>query len=95
MERSRRGASLWDFLRRRSRGAEEAGNVPLPRAYAAAELADGVIANGGSERATYLIDQQISYARTHGVHQAFNAQTPYINTIPVEQQVPIPCDQEI
>lgn len=56
---------------------------------------DGVIANGGSERATYLIDQQISYARTHGVHQAFNAQTPYINTIPVEQQVPIPGDQEI
>lgn len=56
---------------------------------------DGVINNEGSERATYLIDQQISYARTHGVHQPFNAQTPYINTIPVEQQPRIPGDQDI
>lgn len=56
---------------------------------------DGVISNEGSERATYLIDQQISYARTHGVHQPFNAQTPYINTIPVEQQPRIPGDQDI
>ncbi|MGL4766512.1 MAG: pyruvate dehydrogenase (acetyl-transferring), homodimeric type [Formosimonas sp.] len=56
---------------------------------------DGVISNEGSERATYLIDKQISYARTHGVHQPFNAQTPYINTIPVEQQPRIPGDQDI
>ena len=56
---------------------------------------DGVIENGGSQRAAYLIDQTISYARTHGVHQPFNAQTPYINTIPVDQQPRIPGDQDI
>ena len=56
---------------------------------------EGVIANEGTERATFLIDQQISYARTHGVHQPFAAQTPYINTIPVEQQPRIPGDQDI
>lgn len=56
---------------------------------------DGVISNEGTERAGYLIDKQISYARTHGVHQPFHAQTPYINTIPVEQQPRIPGDQDI
>ena len=55
----------------------------------------GVIENGGSQRAAYLIDQTISYARTHGVHQPFSAQTPYINTIPVDQQPRIPGDQDI
>jgi pyruvate dehydrogenase E1 component len=59
------------------------------------EALDGVIANEGSERAGFLIDKQISYARTHGVHQPFHAQTPYINTIPVEQQPRIPGDQDI
>ena len=47
---------------------------------------DGVIKTEGPERAAYLIDQQISHARVNGVNQPFHAETPYINTIPVEQQ---------
>jgi pyruvate dehydrogenase E1 component len=56
---------------------------------------DGVIHAVGPERAAYLIDQQISHARVNGVNQAFHAETPYINTIPVEMQARIPGDQNI
>jgi pyruvate dehydrogenase E1 component len=56
---------------------------------------DGVIHAVGPERAAYLIDQQISHARVNGVNQPFHAETPYINTIPVELQARIPGDQNI
>ena len=56
---------------------------------------DGVIRNEGPERAAYLIDQQISHARVNGVNQPFHAETPYINTIPVEQQARLPGDQTV
>ena len=56
---------------------------------------DGVIRTEGAERAAFLIDQQISHARVSGVNQAFHAETPYINTIPVELQVRLPGDQNI
>jgi pyruvate dehydrogenase E1 component len=59
------------------------------------EALQGVIQTEGTERAAYLIDQQISYARINGVDQAFHAETPYINTIPVERQARITGDQEI
>ena len=55
----------------------------------------GVIANEGPDRAAFLIDEQISYARVNGVVQPFHAETPYINTIPVEQQAKLPGDQEV
>jgi pyruvate dehydrogenase E1 component len=56
---------------------------------------DGVIRAEGPERAAYLIDQQISHARVNGVDQPFHAETPYINTIPVENQARLPGDQNI
>ena len=56
---------------------------------------DGVIRNEGPERAAYLIDQQISHARVNGVNQPFHAETPYINTIPVERQARLPGDQNV
>ncbi|MCS6763896.1 MAG: pyruvate dehydrogenase (acetyl-transferring), homodimeric type [Candidatus Protistobacter heckmanni] len=56
---------------------------------------DGVIAQEGLERAAYLIDKQIEFARVNGVNQPFHAETPYINTIPVEQQAKLPGDQEV
>jgi len=56
---------------------------------------DGVIKAEGPERAAYLIDQQISHARVNGVNQPFHAETPYINTIPVEQQARLPGDQNV
>lgn len=57
------------------------------------EALNGVISVEGTDRAAYLIDKQIEFARVNGVVQPFHAETPYINTIPVEQQVPLPGDQ--
>ncbi len=56
---------------------------------------NGVIKQEGVDRAAFLIDEQISHARVNGVVQPFHAETPYINTIPVEQQAKLPGDQEI
>jgi pyruvate dehydrogenase E1 component len=56
---------------------------------------NGVIQQEGVDRAAFLIDEQISHARVSGVVQPFHAETPYINTIPVEQQARLPGDQEI
>ena len=59
------------------------------------EALNGVIAKEGVDRAAFLIDEQISHARVNGVVQPFHAETPYINTIPVEKQAKLPGDQEI
>ena len=59
------------------------------------EALDNVIDHHGSERTAYLIDQQIAHARTNGVLQALHTETPYINTIGVDQQPPLPGDQAI
>ena len=55
----------------------------------------GVIQKEGVDRAAFLIDEQISHARVSGVVQPFHAETPYINTIPVEQQAKLPGDQQV
>ncbi|MGN6667576.1 MAG: pyruvate dehydrogenase (acetyl-transferring), homodimeric type [Trinickia sp.] len=56
---------------------------------------EGVISAVGPDRAHYLIEKQIEFARVHGEHLPFSAQTPYINTIPVSRQAKIPGDQDI
>ncbi|WP_347554079.1 pyruvate dehydrogenase (acetyl-transferring), homodimeric type [Robbsia sp. KACC 23696] len=59
------------------------------------EALEGVLKAAGPERAHYLIEKQIEFARVHGEHLPFSANTPYINTIPVSQQAPIPGDQDL
>ncbi|AKM31976.1 pyruvate dehydrogenase (acetyl-transferring), homodimeric type [Pandoraea faecigallinarum] len=56
---------------------------------------EGVLAAEGPERAHYLLEKLIEFARINGEHLPFSANTPYINTIPVDQQARIPGDQDI
>jgi pyruvate dehydrogenase E1 component len=56
---------------------------------------DGVLAAEGPDRAHFLIEQLIDKAHRSGAYLPFSANTAYINTIPVAQQVPIPGDQNI
>ncbi|VVE06621.1 pyruvate dehydrogenase [Pandoraea iniqua] len=56
---------------------------------------EGVLAAEGPDRAHYLLEKLIEFARINGEHLPFSANTPYINTIPVDQQARIPGDQEI
>ncbi|MDR2710154.1 MAG: pyruvate dehydrogenase (acetyl-transferring), homodimeric type [Burkholderiales bacterium] len=56
---------------------------------------EGILQHAGPMRAHYLIEQLIEKARLEGVNLPFSANTEYINTIPLDQQTPIPGDQEI
>ena len=56
---------------------------------------NGVLQNSGAERARFLLTQLRSQANRQGVSIAFTANTPYINTIPADQQSPFPGSREI
>lgn len=56
------------------------------------ESLDSVLALEGPERATYLLNQVLQFARKKGCNVGDSLNTPYINTIPVEKQAPIPGD---
>ena len=59
------------------------------------EALAGVLEAEGPDRAHFLIEQLIDKARRSGAWLPFSANTAYINTIPVDQQVRIPGDQNI
>src|SRR5947209_9589807 len=56
---------------------------------------EGVLQSGGPERAQYLLTQLKNKANRQGVAIPFTANTPYINTIPPDQQPPYPGSREI
>ena len=56
---------------------------------------DYVLEHGGPERVVELLQQLQIRAHKAGVHIPFSANTPYINTIPREQQTPFPGNREI
>jgi pyruvate dehydrogenase E1 component len=56
---------------------------------------DYVVSSGGSDRATYLLTRLKQRAFAQNVNFTGVATTPYVNTIPVEQQPPYPGDREI
>jgi pyruvate dehydrogenase E1 component len=56
---------------------------------------DDVIDRDGTERAHYLLDRAVKSARARGAVLPFGATTPYMNTIPVDQQPDYPGDAEL
>jgi pyruvate dehydrogenase E1 component len=56
------------------------------------EALDTVIEREGPHRAHYLLERLIDQARRSGAHIPYSANTAYINTIPVHQEVPSPGD---
>jgi pyruvate dehydrogenase E1 component len=56
---------------------------------------DAVIEKEGLERARFLVQQLIDKAHSSGVFLPYNANTPYVNTIPVEAEPRYPGDREI
>ena len=59
------------------------------------EALQAVLAQEGTERAYFLIEQLVAIARQSGANIPFSANTPYINTIPIAQQPPFPGDTTI
>jgi pyruvate dehydrogenase E1 component len=56
---------------------------------------DHVLQTGGPSRVARLLSQLQVHARRNGVKLPFTANTPYINTIPADEQPPIPGSNEI
>ncbi len=59
------------------------------------ESFDAVLEHGGPKLARRILDQIRERARTAGVEIPFTANTPYINTIPANQETPFPGDQDM
>ena len=56
---------------------------------------DAVMRKDGSDRADYLLKKLIDEAYKEGSHKPLTRITPYINTIPTEEEVKSPGDQNI
>jgi pyruvate dehydrogenase E1 component len=56
---------------------------------------ESVISNEGVDRAQFLLERLIGQVRKAGVDLPFNANTPYVNTIPTQKQPPVPGDFKI
>ncbi len=59
------------------------------------ESLDDVIRNGGAERVRHLLRAMQIRAHSAGIKLPFSANTPYINTIPVEDQIPYPGNRDM
>ena len=58
------------------------------------ESLEYVLASGGAERVNEILERLEEHAHKHGVDIPFTAQTPYINTIPVEEEPEYPGNLE-
>ena len=59
------------------------------------ESLDQVIDEGGPDRARYLLERLAHRAASLGVPAALSPITPYLNTIPPEEEVPYPGDRAL
>src|SRR5579864_6794411 len=59
------------------------------------ESFDQVVREEGQESAITLLDRVRGHAQSRGIALPFTANTPYLNTIPLEKQAIFPGDQEI
>ena len=59
------------------------------------EALDGVVEEGGTERASYLLDRLTDRAALFGATRPMKVTTPYINTIPVDEELPYPGNRDI
>jgi len=59
------------------------------------ESIDSVLTQHGPDRAHYLLNQMIDFARRSGAYQPYSPNTAYLNTIPVGRQPEFPGDRSI
>ncbi|MFP4501602.1 MAG: pyruvate dehydrogenase (acetyl-transferring), homodimeric type [Candidatus Hydrogenedentota bacterium] len=59
------------------------------------EAFDNLLQREGRQAAAQLLARLHEYAQEEGVHLPFSANTPYVNTIPKEEEPPYPGDREL
>ena len=75
--------------------AQDSADVDAIETQEWLESLDYVLQTGGAERATHLLQKLQLHLQQAGVQLPFSATTPYINSIPIEQQPPFPGSREI
>ncbi|QBQ56553.1 pyruvate dehydrogenase (acetyl-transferring), homodimeric type [Nitrosococcus wardiae] len=75
--------------------AETIENIEAQETREWLESLDYVLQQGGPQRTVRLLDRLRLHAQKAGVSLPYPANTPYINTIPADQQSPFPGSQEI
>ncbi|ORE96091.1 pyruvate dehydrogenase subunit E1 [Stappia sp. 22II-S9-Z10] len=56
---------------------------------------EDVIQRDGADRAHFLLDKAVQQARANGATLPFSATTPYLNTIPADEDLDLPGDSEV
>src|SRR3954452_21285812 len=59
------------------------------------EALEAVVSVDGPQRASELLGAVVTDARRHGLKPAHDLTTPYVNTIPVEDEAQMPGDQDV
>jgi pyruvate dehydrogenase E1 component len=59
------------------------------------DAVESILKNEGAERAHFILEQMVERVRRRGGHLPFNSTTSYENTIPVNQQQPLPGNNDI
>src|SRR5581483_9589466 len=59
------------------------------------EALDELVAEQGPERAAFLLRRVVEHAANSGVTAPLRVNTPYVNTIPAEEELPYPGDRQI
>ncbi len=59
------------------------------------ESFDSIVQGDGPERASFLLDRLVERATISGLSRPFSANTPYVNTIPIERQPAYPGDLDL
>ena len=59
------------------------------------EALDQILDGAGPERGRFLLERLAQHAKAQGVVVSNKVNTPYLNTIPVEQEVPYPGDRAL
>jgi len=59
------------------------------------EALESVVEEGGAERASYLLERLVDRAAVYGIESPHKLNTPYVNTIPAEEEEPYPGDRAI
>jgi pyruvate dehydrogenase E1 component len=56
---------------------------------------EAVVESDGRDRMGFLLDQAIDHAQEYGVKVSAGLSTPYVNTIPVDEEAPLPGNPEL
>ena len=73
----------------------DAGKLDSAELHDWLESLNYVLQNGGPEPVKHLLSELYLHAYERGVRLPFSANTPYINTIPLEEQPPFPGNREL